>query len=343
MTSLNFVAAWFEKMAVRGLLRALSISAIAVSLALDAGISAAQTSDYPSRPISLIVPLAPGSTADIVSRVIAAQLTNVLGTSVIVVNKAGAGGSIATAELAHARPDGYTIGFTGQGQMVFNLLLYANPGYTQADFAPIAMLGSVANVFVVPTSSAFHSVQDVVEHARAHPGQVTYSSGGNGTSHHLSSALFAQAGNLKLVHVPYGGAAQGTTAVMAGEVDMGIYNISTELGPIRAGKLRALAVTSAARSALLPGISTMQEAGIKDYEVIVWLGFVTPAGTPPAFIAKLHDALQKVKADPNVQKTLSNQGIDFTAAMSPQQFETYMRSDLLKWTPIIKSSGITVN
>jgi len=222
------------------------LCALLLALAI-APLGQVRAQTYPSRPIRLLVPLAAGSTADILSRTVGIELAKELGQPVVVENKPGAGGTIAMAELAHAAPDGYTIAFASQGTLVFNLALYARPGYDSLkDFAPIVLAGGVSNVMVVPPGSAAKGPLDVVAAAKAKPG-MTFSSGGSGTSHHLSGVLFGQLGGLELVHVPYKGAPQGIIAVMTGEVDMGFFNTPTVISQIKEGKLKALAVTSLER------------------------------------------------------------------------------------------------
>lgn len=299
---------------------------------------------YPIRPIRLLVPLAAGSTADILSRIIGTELARELGQPVVVDNKVGAGGSIAMAELARAAPDGYTIGFASQGTLVFNLALYAKPGYDSLkDFAPIVLVGGVSNVMVVPPNSQANSVMDVIAAAKAKPGSLTFSSGGSGTSHHLSGVLFGQATGTNLLHVPYKGAPQGILGVMSGEVNMGFYNTPTVINQIKANKLKALAVTSLTRSTLLPQLPTLDASGVKGYEVNTWFGFVAPAGTPTEIVTRLHGEIGKIIALPAVREKLAAQGFDLAPLQPPASFTALIRDDLVKWLPIVKASGATAN
>ena len=261
---------------------------------------------YPTKPIRLLVPLAAGSTADIVSRFAGNELAKALGQPVVIENKPGAGGTIAMAEVARAAPDGYTIAFASQGTLVFNQAIYAKPGYDSAkDFAPVAFVGGVSNVMIVPPQSAATKPLDVVAAAKAKPGELTFSSGGAGTSHHLSGVLFGRVTDTQLTHVPYKGAPQGVMAVMAGEVSMGFFNTPTVIGQIKEGKVRALGVTSLKRSPLLPDVPTLDELGIKGYEVNTWFGFVAPAGTPPDVVARLNAELNRIFASPGTPLTCS--------------------------------------
>jgi tripartite-type tricarboxylate transporter receptor subunit TctC len=296
--------------------------------------------DYPSRPIRLLVPLAPGSTADIVSRILGAELAKELSQPVIVEDKPGAGGTIATAELARAPADGYTMEFASQGTLVFNPALYSKPGYDSLkDFAPIMLIGGVSNVMIVAPDSPANSPADVIAMAKAKPGGLTFSSGGNGTSHHLSGVLFGQLTGTQLQHVPYKGAPQGIVAVMTGETTMGFFNTPTVVAQIKAGKLKALAVTSRLRSPLFPQLPTLDESGVKGYEVDTWFGFIAPAGTPGAVIKRLHTALAKAVGNPNIRETLAEQGFELAPVEPPEALTKSIRDDLAKWRPIIKASG----
>jgi tripartite-type tricarboxylate transporter receptor subunit TctC len=307
-------------------------------------VPAALAQAYPSRPIRILVPLAAGSTADIMSRAIGDELAKEIGQPLIVDNKPGAGGTIAMAELAHAAPDGYTIGFASQGTLVFNQSLYAKPGYDSLkDFAPILLLGGVSNVMVVPPASKAGSALEVIAAARAKPGSLTFSSGGSGTSHHLSGVLFGQMTGTQLLHVPYKGAPQGILAVMSAEVDLGFYNTPTVLNQIRSGKLKALAVTSLARSTLLPDVPTLDASGVKGYEIDTWFGFVAPAGTPAQAVARLSQGIARILATAAVREKLAGQGVDIAAEQSPGAFSQLIRADLAKWPALIKAAGAKVD
>lgn len=311
-------------------------------LALLAPPVAAQT--WPSKPLKLLVPLAAGSTADIVSRIVGTELAKSLGQPVVVENKAGAGGTIAMAEVARSAPDGYTLTFASQGTLVFNQALYAKPGYDSVkDFAPLAYVGGVSNVMIVPPKDAATRPLDVVAAARAEPGKLTFSSGGSGTSHHLSGVLFGQLTGTQLVHVPYKGAPQGILAVMAGEVSMGFFNTPTVISQIRDGKLKALAVTSLVRSPLLPNVPTLDEMGVKGYEVNTWFGFVTRAGAPADVVQKLNAEINRIIASAEVKEKLAPQGFDLSPARTPAQFAQIIADDLAKWVPIVKKSGATAD
>jgi tripartite-type tricarboxylate transporter receptor subunit TctC len=315
-------------------------SALAIAMALA---PAAQAQAWPSRPIKLLVPLAAGSTADILSRTIGQELSQLTGQPVVVDNKAGAGGTIAMAELARAAPDGYTIAFASQGTLVFNIALYAKPGYDPIkDFSPILLVGGVSNVMIVPPGSTARTPMDIIAQAKAKPG-MTFSSGGSGTSHHLSGVLFGQLTGTQLTHVPYKGAPQGILAVMTGEVDMGFYNTPTVINQIRDNKVRGLAVTSLGKSALMPALPTLDTSGVKGYEVNTWFGFVAPAGTPAEVVTRLHGDIAKILAMPAVREKLAAQGFDLAPVAPPSSFSNLIRDDLGKWIPIVKASGAKVD
>jgi len=295
---------------------------------------------YPSKPIRLIVPLAAGSTADIVSRYVGQELGKALGQPVVIENKTGAGGTIAMAELARSAPDGYTIAFGSQGTLVFNQGIYSKPGYDSLkDFQPIAFLGGVSNVMIVPPTSDAKAPGDVVAAAKAKPGELTFSSGGAGTSHHLSGVLFGRITDTKLVHVPYKGSPQGVMAVMSGEVNMGFFNTPTVIGQVKEGKVKALGVTSLKRSPLLPNVPTLDEQGIKGYEVNTWFGFIAPAGTPKDIVDRLNREITRIVGSAEAKEKLGPQGFDLAPATSPAQFAKIIADDMTHWVPIVKAAG----
>ena len=316
---------------------------LAVALVAISGAASAQT--YPAKPIRLIVPLGAGSPADTASRFIAQELSKALGQPVVVVNKTGAGGTIGTAELARAAPDGYTIGFASQGTLVFNQGIYASPGYDSLkDFAPIALLGRASNVMIVHPSSAASSPADIVAIAKAKPGTVTFSSGGSGTSHHLAGVLFGRVTDANLVHVPYKSAPQGVLAVMANEVTMGFFNTSAVIDRIRDGKVKALGVTGLQRSPLLPNVPTLDEQGVNGYEVNTWAGFVAPAGTPPGIVSQLNAALIRIATGVEIKKKLVSQGLELSLPpLTPAAFTQLIADDLAQWVPVVKASGAKPN
>ncbi len=287
-----------------------------------------------------MVPLGPGSPADLASRFTARELSKALGQPVVVLNKTGAGGTIGTAELARAAPDGYTIGFASQGTLVFNQGIYAKPGYDSLnDFTPLALLGRASNVMIVNPSNAASTPADIVADARAKPGTLTFSSGGTGTSHHVAGVLFGRVTGTNLLHIPYKSAPQGVLAVMANEVTMGFFNTSAVIDQIKNGKVKALGVTSLQRSPLLPSVPTLDEQGIKGLEVNTWAGFVAPAGTPPEIVARLNVELIKILAGAAIKDKLVSQGLELSPPLTPAAFTKLIADDLTLWVPIVKASG----
>ncbi len=218
--------------------------------------------------------------------------------------------------------------------------LYSNPGYDPVnDFAPIALVGSVTNVMIVGPDNPAKTPQDVITAARARPGVLTYSSGGVGTTHHFSGLLFANAAHIDLKHVPYQTSLEGINEVMAGNITMGFFNLPTVLAQIKAEKLKGLAVTSRARSSYLPQLPTLEETGLKGYEVTAWFGFVAPAGTPAAIINKLNAEIGSIMTDPAVMNQLTGQGFEIGVPTPPAAFAHLIESDLARWLAIVKASG----
>jgi len=308
---------------------------------LGARRAAAQGAPWPSRPITLVSPLAAGSSVDIISRLIAENIGRTLHQSVVVENRPSANGNLAMEQVSRMPPDGYTLITMGQTSVAFNPHLYTSLRFDPLkDFAFITRLVAVSNVLVVKESSPFKSVTELIAAAKARPGHLTYSSGGVGSTHHISSAMLSQMAGLDVVHVPYRGAPQGILAVESGEVDFAYYNISTLLPAIQGGRLRALAVTSAQRSPHLPDVPSMQESGIAGYEMSTWLGFATVAGTPQPIIDRLFAAAQTMMADPAVLRRLEQIGFDPILPLTPPaEMAALVRAEYDRWGPIIRASG----
>ena len=299
---------------------------------------------YPSKPITLVVPLAIGSTSDILSRTIGAELAKRLGQPVIVDDRPGAGGTSALQQVARAAPDGYTIALITSSTHAINIGLYSKPGYDPVkDFTPITVIGEVSNLMIVHPSNPAKTAQDVIAQAKAKPGELTFSSGGNGTSHHLSGILFAAMAGIDVVHVPYKGAPQGITAVMSKEVTMGFFNTPTVISQVRDGRLKALAATSKIRTPFFPAVPTLDESGLKGYEVTVWFGYAGPAGLPVPVLERLYGEMANIMKDPTVREKLSNLGFELMPQIPPAEFGKLIQRDLVKWVPIVKASGATVD
>lgn len=315
---------------------------IAAALAPAHGTALADA--YPTKTIRVIVPQAPGSAADVASRFVAERLSKALGQAIVVVNKAGAGGTIGMAELARAAPDGYTIGFASQGMLVHSQALYAKPGYDSLrDFAPIALTGRTSNVMIVHPESPASTPADIVVHAKAAPGTLTFSSGGAGTSHHMAGVLFGRMAGVDLVHVPYKGAPQGVLAVMTNEVAFGFFNPASVVRLIMDGKVKALGVTGLKRLRLLPNVPTLDEQGFTGFELSTWGGFVAPARTPPEIVGQLNAELIKILTAAEAGGETVLQGHDVPAPLTPAEFAAMIADDLARWVPIVKASGAKPN
>jgi tripartite-type tricarboxylate transporter receptor subunit TctC len=303
---------------------------------------AAQAQQWPTHTIRMIVPYAPGATGDIGGRLYGEELGKSLGQNVVVDNKTGAGGTIAMAELARAPADGYTLGVVAQGILVYNMGLYKSPGYDPfKDLILLSVNFSVANVLIVHPSNPAKTVADVVEQARAKNGEFTYSSGGIGTSHHMSGVLLEVRSGVKMTHVPYRATPAGIQAVVNGEVAMGMYNMPTVVSLIRAGKLKALAVTGDKRSEQFPELPTMIESGFKDFVVDTWLGFGAPAGLPPPLVTKLNAEFNRITEEPGMRKKMLDQGMNIWPARSTEEATKFVHQDSDFWLPVIKASGAT--
>jgi tripartite-type tricarboxylate transporter receptor subunit TctC len=318
---------------------------LAGSLALPfAAPFVAGAQQWPTHPIRMIVPYAPGATGDIGGRLYGEQLGKTLGQTVVIDNKTGAGGTIAMAELGRAAPDGYTLGVIAQGLLVYNIGLYKNPGYDPfKDLVILSISFSVANVLVVHPSNPAKTVADLIEQARAKNGEFTFSSGGVGTSHHMSGVLLEMRSGVKLTHVPYRATPAGIQAVVNGEVAMGMYNMPTVVSLIRAGKLKASAVTGERRAEQFPELPTMIEAGYKDFVVDTWLGFGAPAALPLPLVTKLNAEFNRITEEPQMRRKMIDQGMTPWPARTPEEAMKFLRQDSDFWLPIIKASGATAD
>ena len=319
-------------------------SHLVLATVLSAVLGVVHAEDYPSKPIHFVVPLAAGSTADIIARTVQPRLAAALGQPVIVDNRVGAGGTIAMDYVARAVPDGYTIALATSATWGINPALYKLKNHDPLkEFVPVAYLASSSNVIVVSPSSNVKTLADLIKSMRDAPGKITFSSGGNGTTHHLSSALLNAQTNTAAIHVPYNGAPQGVTAVMANEVNFGIYNTPSVIGQINGGRLRALAYTGAARSPLLPELAAVRESGLPNYVVSLQFGVFTPIGTPPAVVTRMHDELEKIMATPDVVRVLTAQGFDSFRATSGVAFSASVRRDVDIWGSLVRASNATVD
>jgi tripartite-type tricarboxylate transporter receptor subunit TctC len=309
--------------------------------ALVAAVPAAEAQTYPNKPIQLVVPLGPGGINDIISRLIAQKLTESWGQSVIVVNKPGAGGIIGSEAVAKAPPDGYTILMVYSSHMV-NPSLYAKLPYdTILDFAPITLVNTVNLVLTVGAAVPAASVRELIALAKAHPGQLNYGTIGIGSLGHLAGIRFVKAADVDIVQVPYKSAPEVTAALLRGDATLYFDSPITALPFIRSGKVRALAVTSAARSSVLPDVPTLDEAGLPGFEVVGWNGLLAPAGTPRPIIEKLNREIVRILRSADVTALLKEQGVDVVGD-TPEEFASVIRTDIEKWRGIITAAGIKI-
>lgn len=319
--------------------RTLSQVAIVTALIAASATAEANSQTYPSTNVRVLVPFAPGGTMDIVARIVADRYTERLGQIFIVDNRPGAGGTLATDLLAKAAPTGHTLMAFHSG-LAYNAALYPKlPFDTLKEIAPVAQVGSTPSLLVVGTSFKAQTVKEVITLARAAPGTLNYSSAGSGSTTHLAIELFVSLTGTKLQHVPYKGGAPAMQAVVSGETQLMIATLPGALGHLKSGRLRALGITSLKRSPLLMDVPTLAESGVTGYEYETWYGVFAPAGTPPAIIGALNKAMNQALATPEMQASMSRQGID-TVAGSPEQFAALVRREIVKWTRVIRAAGI---
>ncbi|HYL87861.1 MAG TPA: tripartite tricarboxylate transporter substrate binding protein [Burkholderiales bacterium] len=298
---------------------------------------------FPSKPIRLICPFPPAGAVDIASRATAYELTKILGQPVTVENKPGAGGNLGGAEAAHAAPDGYTIFMTTSGIQAINPALYAKmPFDPNKDLTPVAPLVSLNNVLVVHPSVPVHSVKELIALAKKEPGKLVYASSGNGTSIHMSGAMFTQMTGTDILHVPYKGSGPAVTDLLAGVTNMMFDNIPSSLPHIKAGKLRAIATTGAKRDPALPDLPTIAEAGVPGYESGVWFGLAAPAATPKDIIHKLNAAAIQATKSPEFVKRMTDLGYNIIPG-TPEGMTKMNEAELRRWAPIVKASGAKVD
>lgn len=314
----------------------------ALGLAAGLGVGGwAQAQAFPSKPIRLVCPFPPAGAVDIASRAIAAELSRVLGVTVTVDNKPGAGGNIGGADVVRSAPDGYTILMTTSGIQAINPALYSKmPFDTMKDLVPISALVSLNNVLVVHPSVKANTVAEYI--ALGKPGPVTVASSGNGTSIHMSAEMFKHLTQFNMTHIPYKGSAPALTDLLSGQVQSMFDNIPSALPHIKAGKLRALATTGAKRDATLPDLPTIAEAGVKGYESGVWFGLAAPAGTPADIIAKLSAAAIQGTKSPEFVKRMTELGYNILGT-NAAEMASMNQAEIQRWGPIVKASGAKVD
>jgi tripartite-type tricarboxylate transporter receptor subunit TctC len=295
--------------------------------------------NWPSRFVKVIVPFTPGGGIDGLARIVGARLSEKWGQQVVVENKPGAGGNIGSEFVARSAPDGYTMYITAAGLAV-NQYLFASINYDPvADFAPVTLLCYFPNLLVVPNSSPFHSVGDLLAEARKNPGKLTFATPGHGSSPHMSGELFKYLAKVNLTHVPYRGASPAYTDLIAGRVDCTFAVMASGLPLVQGGKLRALGVTTAKRVPQAPDVPTIAEAGVPGYDTSSWFAFFVPAKTPPEIIRKMHDDTVAVLAEPAIAAKLDQQGL-IPVGSTPEALSAHFKAEMEKWAPVIKAAAI---
>ena len=321
-------------MAITRYLRSLSVL---IFIALVSQVSHAQ--DYPTKPIKIVVPLPPGGSNDVLARLIGQKMTESFGQPVIVENRPGAAGNIATEFMTKAAPDGYTIGIAPNQTVAVNPVLYPKLSYdVLKDLEGISMLGRVPMVLVVSPKMTAKSVAELIAQAKASPDKLTYASAGSGSPQHMAAEVFKSMTGTRLIQIPYKGSAPALIDVLAGTVDVMFCPINSALPHIRSGKLRALGTTGTSRLALLNGVPTIAET-VPSFESDIWIGMITPAKTPPAIVTKLNSELRRILSLPDVKEKLADQGIDAESS-SAADFTKLIATDQKRWAAVIKAADI---
>ncbi len=319
-----------------------NVFAAGLFLALS-GSALAQPSAWPFRPVRIVVAFAPGGTVDTVSRLLADRLGALLGQPFIIDNKPGAGGNLGTEMVVRAPSDGYILLMSGSPTHAVNPHLYKNLGYDPiADLVQVALVGTAPNLLIVNPALQVKTVEDLVKLAKSKPGTISFSSAGNGTSGHLAGELFKRQANIDIQHVPYKGQADAITAVIRGDVGFAFVTVAGTLQQVQAGRLRAIAITSKARSALAPEVPTVAQAGYSDFEVLAWYSMSAPKGTSPEIVARLTRELDRIMKEPATLERFTALGAEPTF-LSGQAFMDFMVRDLARWGKVIRDANVTTN
>jgi tripartite-type tricarboxylate transporter receptor subunit TctC len=297
---------------------------------------------YPARPVSVVVPYPPGGLIDLVARVLAPALGKELGQSVLVDNRSGAGGNVGADYVAKAAPDGYTL-VMANPSFGISLHIYSKLNYHPLnDFAFVGLYGTVPNVLVVHPSIPAKSVPELITHLKANPGKLNYASPGYGTSPQMSMELFKSMTGTYIVHIPFRGSGPAQTAMLANETQLMFDNLPPQVPHIKSGRVRALAVTSRARSKAMPDLPTLDEVGLKGYEVTAWFGLAAPAKTPREVVTRVNQALNRATQSAEVRNTMEERGAEMFQG-TPEQFHAYVKAEIDKWGPVVKRAGVTAD
>ncbi len=296
--------------------------------------------NYPTKPIRLIVGFAPGGSTDVTARILAEKFTTALGQQVIVDNRSGAGGNIGADIAAKSSPDGYTVLMATTGVMAFNHYLYSKLPYsTERDLVPVTQIGSLPLILIVPSSLPAKSVKDLVSQAKAQPGKYSFGTSGVGGATHVTAELFKALAGIDIVHVPYKGSGQMMADLLTGQVQLAFDQIASSIAHVKSGRLRALGITTAKRSLLLPELPTIAEGGVKGYEATSWNGFAVRSGTSRAIINRLQQETLKAVSAPDVKERFFELGIEPVAG-TPEQFAAHIKAERDKWIPLFRKIGI---
>jgi len=303
--------------------------------------AAAQAQTWPSKPVRYVVPFPPAGATDITARIIADKISAPLGQSVVVENRPGAAGNVGSEFVAKSAPDGYTMLQVTVAQSI-SATLYAKLNYDlEKDLAPAAMVALVPNVMIVNSSLPAKSVAEFIALAKAKPGKINFASSGSGTSIHMSAEMFKMLTGVDIVHVPYKGSGPALADLLGGQVDVMFDNLTSSIGHIRGGKLRALAVTTVTRYPELPDVPTMQEAGVAGYEATAWFGIMVPKGTPREIVMRINGEVNKALAQVDVKEKLAQQGA-LARSWTPEEFGSFIHNEIVKWAKVVKASGAKV-
>jgi tripartite-type tricarboxylate transporter receptor subunit TctC len=303
----------------------------------------AQAADYPSKPIKIVVTFPPGGSADAIIRILSTRLNDKLGQALVIDNRPGAGGNIGLSVVAKAAPDGYVLGVGAAGGLTANSSLYPQMPFDVAkDFQPITMLAAIPFVLVGHPSVPADNMQQLIAYAKSQPGKVSIGHGGNGTAMHLSTALFTQMTDLKMIEVPYRGSGPAAMDTLSGQIQLSITDLAAALPHIKAGKLKAFAVTSPKRLNNLPEVPTLAESGLTGYDSTGWFGLVAPAGTPAAIIQRLHTEFTAALNDEAIKTQMRQSGME-PVATSMEGLDAYIKSETQKWARVIRQANIKLN
>lgn len=312
---------------------------IAAALAAPLAQSAGTTGSWPDRPIRLVVPFSPGGPSDILGRSLGQRLAERLGQQVVIDNRGGAGGNIGAEIVARAPADGYTVFLGTPGILIANPAMGKAPFDTAKDFVPVALAANMTSIMVVPASAPVKSLRELIDFARARPGQLTYGSSGNGSASHLATELFKQTARVEITHVPYKGAAPAVADLLGGHLSLMIIGVPVSLPHVRSGKLTSIGIASLQRYPAAMDLPTLAESGLPGFEVANWFAVLLPAGTPRAAVTRLNGELNAILRAPDMRDRLLQQGFE-AGGGTPEQFAAYLRAETEKWTKVIRDARI---